>query len=80
MGVVWLWNLKTPVTGGISAAVSDWRESSRRNIDEIISRTRFVGRVRVAPKETACPECSYITRNIVFPAQCIYCGGPLRLL
>lgn len=80
MGVVWVWNLKTPETGGMSAVTADWKEASRRSVDEIINRIRSMGRTRITPKETACPECSYITRNIFFPAQCIYCGGPLRLL
>ncbi|HVY54474.1 MAG TPA: hypothetical protein VHC46_01830 [Thermodesulfobacteriota bacterium] len=63
-----------------SALAADWREASRRSVDEIISRIRFVGSARAASKETVCPGCSYITRSVSFPAQCIYCGGPLSLL
>ena len=79
MGVVWLWNLKTPETGTISATVSDWRELSRRRVDEIIGRSRFAGIARIVRRETVCRECSYIIRNVSFPARCIYCGEPLRL-
>jgi len=79
MGVMWVWNLKTPGTGAMSAVV-DWRESSRRSVDEVIGRIRSMRRERAAFKETACPDCSYITRNISFPAHCIYCGGSLRFL
>jgi 5-methylcytosine-specific restriction endonuclease McrA len=80
MGVMWVWNLKTPEMGNINAAAGDWREASRRNVDEVIGRIRSMRRKRIAFKETACPECSYITRNVFFPAQCIYCGGSLQSL
>lgn len=80
MGVVWLWNLRTPETGDMNPAAVDWKESSRRTVDAIIDRMKGSARARIIFKETVCPECSYITRNISFPAQCIYCGGPLGLL
>jgi hypothetical protein len=78
MGVMWVLNLKTPEMGDINAAAGDWRESSRRNVDEVIGRIRSMGRKRSAFKGTACPDCSYFTRNVSFPAQCTYCGGSLR--
>jgi len=80
MGVVWVWNLKTPDTGNFAAVAADWKETSRRSVDAVIDRIRRAGRARIALRENTCPECSYITRNVSFPAQCIYCGGPLRLL
>ncbi len=79
MGVMWAWNLKTPKMGDTNAVV-DWREASRRSVDEVIGRIRSTKRARIAFKETACPECSYIARNVFFPAQCIYCGGSLQSL
>ena len=80
MGVMWVWNIKTPETGDMTAVAVDWREASRRSVDEIVNRMRLVGRGRISSKKTACPECSYITRSVSFPAKCIYCGSPLRLL
>jgi len=80
MGVVWVWNPKAPETEVMSAIAADWREASRRNVDEIIGRIRSTRETRMAFKETACPDCSYITRNVSFPAQCIYCGGSLQSL
>lgn len=80
MGVMWIWNLKSPEMVDMSASVVDWREASRRSVDEVIGRIKSMKRKRTAFKETACPDCSYITRNVSFPAQCIYCGGSLRTL
>jgi len=80
MGVVWVRNPKASETGDMSAIAADWREASRRNVDAVIERIRRAERARVAFKETACPECSYITRNVFFPAQCTYCGGSLQPL
>lgn len=72
--------MKSPDMVDMSASVVDWREASRRSVDEVIGRIRSMRRTRIVFKETACPDCSYITRNVSFPAQCIYCGGSLRTL
>ena len=77
MGVVWVWNLRIPEVRKTNAAVVEWRRASRGEVDAVISRIRRGRGACVATKETSCPECSYIIRNDFFPAQCVYCGGPL---
>lgn len=77
MGVVWVWNLKTPEAGKIAAVAADWRETSRGEVDAVIGRVRRGRRAGIALKGTPCPECSYIIRSDSFPARCIYCGSSL---
>lgn len=77
MGVVWVWNLKTPEARNIAAVAADWRETSRGEVDAVIGRVRRGRRAGIALKGTPCPECSYIIRSDSFPAQCIYCGSSL---
>jgi hypothetical protein len=77
MGVVWVWNLKMPEAGKIAAVAADWRETSRGEVDAVISRIRRGRGTGIALRGTSCPECSYIIRNYSFPAQCIYCGSSL---
>ncbi len=74
MGVVRAWNLRMPEA---RATVNDWRETSRGEVDAVISRVRCGKGTGIALKGTPCPECSYIIRRDSFPAQCIYCGSSL---
>lgn len=77
MGVVRVWNLKTPEAEKMNVAAADWRETSRGKVDAVIKKIRREREAEITKKGTPCPECSYIIRNDSFPVQCIYCGSSL---